>query len=320
MTIQQIYHLALQMGLKADPRGAKGVKAYLSKVKKHYESLPAEEKTYFDQSKLTDPYADSSIHLADKPDSAVRGILVGIDIGLGELLLAEELRDRGEKIDLVLGHHPIGRTLAELAEVMDLQVDVFSQHGVPVHLAESLMQERVGEVGRSVQSANHFREVDAARLLGLNLMNIHTLTDNLVQKFVGDYLKKAKPETVNDVLTALLKIPEYQEAKRRGAGPYLLAGRPNNRGGKIMIDMTGGTNPADKLYQELSKAGVSTVVGMHLNEKSVEQAKGAFLNIVIAGHIASDSLGMNLFLDELEKKGIKIIPCSGLIRVSRSKK
>ncbi|KKR97364.1 MAG: hypothetical protein UU49_C0033G0007, partial [Candidatus Magasanikbacteria bacterium GW2011_GWC2_41_17] len=50
------------------------------------------------------------------------------------------------------------------------------------------------------------------------------------------------------------------------------------------------------------------------------EAKGAFLNIIIAGHIASDSLGLNLFLDELEKKGIKIIPCSGLIRVSRVKK
>jgi len=28
-------------------------------------------------------------------------------------------------------------------------------------------------------------------------------------------------------------------------------------------------------------------------------------------------LGMNIFLDELEKKGIEIVPCSGLIRVSR---
>lgn len=320
MTIQQIYNLALQMGLKADPRGAKGVKAYLSKVKKHYESLAAEEKKYFDQSKLTDPYADSSIHLVDKPNLAVRGILVGIDIGVSELLLAEELRDRGEKIDLILGHHPIGRTLAELPEVMDLQVDVFSHYGVPVHVAESLMQERISEVGRSVQAANQYREIDAARLLGLNLMNIHTLTDNLVQNYLKNYLKKEKPATVGEVISALLKIPEYEEAKRRSAGPYVLTGKSNNRIGKIMIDMTGGTNPADKLYQELSKAGVSTVVGMHLNEKSFEQAKGAFLNIIIAGHIASDSLGLNLFLDELEKKGIKIIPCSGLIRESRSKK
>jgi hypothetical protein len=33
--------------------------------------------------------------------------------------------------------------------------------------------------------------------------------------------------------------------------------------------------------------------------------------------MASDSLGMNLFLDELERQGIEIVPCGGLIRVSR---
>lgn len=319
MTIQQIYDLALKMGLKADPRGPAGVKKYLAKVKRHFESLPVEEKKYFDQSKLTDPYADSSIHLVDKPNIEVNGLMVGIDIGVGEILLAEELRDRGEKIDLVLGHHPIGKTLAELAEVMDLQVDGFAAQGVPVHVAESLMQERISEVGRSVHAANHYREIDAARLLGLNLMNIHTLTDNLVQKFLTDFLKKKKSETVGEVMKALLELPEYQEAKRRGSGPQIISGRSANRAGKVYVDMTGGTNPSEKIFQELSKAGVSTVVGMHLNEKSFTEAKGAFLNIIIAGHIASDSLGLNLFLDELEKKGIKIIPCSGLIRVSRAK-
>lgn len=320
MTIQQIYDLALKMGLKADPRGQAGVKRHLAKVKKYFESLSAEEKKYFDQSKFTDPYADSNVHLADKPSAEVRGVLVGVDIGVGELLLAEELRDRGEKIDLVMAHHPIGKPLAELAEVMDLQVDSFAAQGVPVHVAESLMQERVSEVGRSVHPANHYREIDAARLLGLNLMNAHTLTDNLVQEFLTDYLKKKKPETVGEVIKALLELPEYQEAKRRGAGPHLQTGRLANRVGKIFVDMTGGTNPSDKIFQELSKAGVSTIVSMHFTEKGFAEAKEAFMNIVIAGHIASDSLGMNLFLDELEKKGIKIIPCSGLIRVSRVKK
>jgi len=48
-------------------------------------------------------------------------------------------------------------------------------------------------------------------------------------------------------------------------------------------------------------------------------AREAHLNVVVAGHCPSDSLGMNLFLDELEKRGIEIITCSGLIRVSRIK-
>jgi len=40
--------------------------------------------------------------------------------------------------------------------------------------------------------------------------------------------------------------------------------------------------------------------------------------VVIAGHMSSDSLGVNLFLDQLEKQGIEIVFCSGLIRVSRN--
>ncbi len=59
---------------------------------------------------------------------------------------------------------------------------------------------------------------------------------------------------------------------------------------------------------------------MHISEEHKKEAEDAHLNVVIAGHISSDSLGMNLFLDELEKKGIEIIPCSGLIRVSRVQK
>jgi len=59
---------------------------------------------------------------------------------------------------------------------------------------------------------------------------------------------------------------------------------------------------------------------MHMREESKKEAEAANINVVIAGHISSDSLGMNLFLDELEKRGIEIIPCSGLIRVSRAKK
>jgi hypothetical protein len=35
--------------------------------------------------------------------------------------------------------------------------------------------------------------------------------------------------------------------------------------------------------------------------------------------MSSDSIGMNIFLDELEKRGIEIISCSGFIRVSRIK-
>ncbi len=41
------------------------------------------------------------------------------------------------------------------------------------------------------------------------------------------------------------------------------------------------------------------------------------MHVVIAGHMSSDSVGINLFLDELERRGVGTIATSGLIRVHR---
>ena len=71
------------------------------------------------------------------------------------------------------------------------------------------------------------------------------------------------------------------------------------------------------MYEKLSQAGVGTIIGMHMSEDHKKQAEKHHINAIIAGHISSDSLGMNLLLDELEKQGIEIVACSGLMRVSR---
>lgn len=319
LTIKQIFGLGLKLGMAADPRGAKGVKKYLDHVKRDFEDLKPDEKPYFDKELLDNPYSDSRIHVGNS-ETKVKRILTGIDISSSEILLASQLGERGKKIDLVLAHHPVGYSLASLHGVMDMTVDLYEKLGMPVHLAEKLMDERIKEVGRGTHASNHYQMLDLAKLLGVNVMNTHTITDNLVQKFVHDYLKKKAPETVGELIKTILEIPEYSEAKKRGAGPRITAGSPKNRVGKFIIEMTGGTSPSNKVYQELSRAGVSTVIGMHMPEAAMEKVNDMHMNVVIAGHMSSDSLGMNLFLDELEKKGIEIVPCSGLIRVNRVKK
>jgi len=319
LTIRQIFDLAVKMGMAVDPRGAKGVKKYLERAKKTYEDMKPDEKEYFKLNSLVNPYSDSGVHVGDEK-TPVKRVLAGIDIGSAEVILASQLNERGKTVDLIIGHHPLGRSLVSLHGVMDIQIEIYARHGVPMHTAEKLMEARIKEVGRSVHASNHYRIIDAARLLGVNLMNVHTPADNLVTSFLNKYLKVNQSDTVADLLKDLCEIPEYNEARMRGAGPKIFAGSPNHRVGKFLIEMTGGTSPSDKVYKELSDAGVSTIVGMHMKETSKEKADEHYMNVVVAGHMSSDSLGMNLFLDELEKKGIEVIPCSGLIRVSRNKK
>jgi len=320
MTIKEIYNLAINLGIKADFRGQEGVQKFLDNKKKKLEKLPEKEKLDFDQEAIENPYLDSRIYNISQ-DKEIKKVLVGIDIDPAELLLAKEL----ENIDLVIAHHPLGKGLANLADVMSLQCDVLNFYGVPINIAEGLMKERIQEVARGVNSSNHQRTPDAARLLNINLLNIHTPADNLAAKFLKLKIDEKNPQTIEELIKLLKEIPEYKKAIKIGAGPKIFVGSPENRCGKIALtEITGGTEGSPKLYEKMAQAGIGTIVGMHISEEHKKEAEAAHLNVVIAGHISSDSLGMNIFLDELERQarlpdgqGIEIIPCSGLTRISR---
>ena len=59
------------------------------------------------------------------------------------------------------------------------------------------------------------------------------------------------------------------------------------------------------------------MVGMHIPDDHLEEVKKYHMKFVVAGHMASDSIGLNLLVDKLEEKGVEVIPCSGFIRNKR---
>jgi putative NIF3 family GTP cyclohydrolase 1 type 2 len=313
MKVQDIQNLAVKIGMEADFRGKEGVQKLLDGKKQKFDKLSAEDQKDFDKESLINPYLDSGVYnISD--DKEIKKVLVGIDIGPAEILIAKQLGD----IDLVIAHHPVGKGLAQLADVMHLQADVYNYYGVPINVAEGLMKERISEVARGVNASNHQRTVDAASLMKINLMNSHTPCDNLAAKFLRDLIEVKKPETVGELVNILKEIPEYAEAMKLGVGPKIFVGSPENRCGKVaMSEITGGTEGSPKLYEKMAQAGIGTSVAMHVSEEHRKEAESANVNIVIAGHISSDSLGVNLLMDELEKQGIEIVPCSGFTRFSR---
>jgi putative NIF3 family GTP cyclohydrolase 1 type 2 len=315
MTTQEIFDLALKLGIKADLRGEKKVKEFLDRTKKKYDKLGKDAKEGFDMDRLTNPYSDSRI-LVDNKKKAVKKVLAGIDIEGQEMLLAEKLG-----IDVIITHHPEGKALADLHTVMELQAEVLAGYGVPINIAESVIKSRINEVGRSVTSGNYNRWVDFARALKMDYMCVHTPCDNLAATFVQGLIDKKKPEYVEDLMNLLKEIPEYKEAGKYKAGPKLFAGSPDNHCGKIAItEFTGGTSGSKDIFERMSHYGIGTIIGMHMSEEHRKEAEKNHINVVIAGHMSSDSLGMNLFLDELEKKGVEVVPVSGLIRIKRGNK
>ncbi len=321
MTIQQIYKLAIELGIKNDFRNRAEIQKQLRRIKEKYEKLSENEKEFFDIEKLTSPYIDSRIHHHSGIKN-VKRVMAGIDIDSAELLFAAYFNNNNpkKKIDLVIAHHPVGKGLADLSGVMHLQADVLAQAGVPINVAESVLKEKISEVSRGVDPINHYKPVDTARLLNISFMNVHTPADNMVAMYLRKIFEKKKPEYVGDVLKTLKEIPEYKEATKKGAGPRLFTGSEDNRCGKIVFtELTGGTEGSPKIYEKMAQAGVGTIISMHQSEEHRKEAEKSHINVVIAGHISSDSIGMNLFLDELEKRDIEIISCSGLIRISRNK-
>lgn len=318
MTLQQIYDLAIDMGKKSDPRGEKTVNNYLQKLKKDYQELSEKKKKYFDKESLNNPYSDSRI-LFGNINLNVKKIMAGIDAEASEILLADRLNQKGEKIDLLISHHPSGHALASLHEVMDLQVDVFESYGVPANVAHALLEKRKSEVQRRFSPLNHGQTVDTARLLGIPLLALHTIWDNLGDNFMKNYFSKKKFQTAGEVLDDVNEIPEFVESLKGKAGPTLVSGSLSSRAGKVVVSFTGGTNPSKELYQEMAKAGVGTLVEMHVSEDSLKELQKLHINVIDTGHMAADSIGANLFLDQLEKRGVEVVPCSGLIRVRRIK-
>ena len=105
MNIQQIYKLAIEMGIKSDFRSKSHIEKELKRTREKYEKLSRGKKEIFDKEKLSNPYSDTRIHF-DNGNKNIKKIMVGIDIDTAEIMLAEEM-----DIEAVIAHHPIGMGL-----------------------------------------------------------------------------------------------------------------------------------------------------------------------------------------------------------------
>jgi len=289
MKLSHLYSQIIKFGKERDPRG---------------------------KSRITS-FEDTAL-LYGEADTDIKKIMVGVDIDAGELLLADRIR-KAEGLDLVISHHPQGSAYAVFYEVMQLQVDMLVSVGINKKVAQELIDERKQEVERRVLSQNHTRSTDAARLLDLPFMCVHTPADNHVSCFIKELLDREKPKRVENIVDILNGVPEYKDAARNNAGPRIILGNPKRPVGKVFVEMTGGTEGSKDVYDKMYKTGIRTLVSMHLSEEHFKKVKDANLNVVIAGHISSDTLGLNLLLDRIEKEEkFEIVECSGFRRVRRN--
>ncbi|MCP4481689.1 MAG: NGG1p interacting factor NIF3 [bacterium] len=317
MKIIEILQELIQIGIDTDPRGKKFVQGFLKDIQTKYAKLEDKEKKYFDQEKLTNPYLDSRVYY--ETDADISTVMLGIDVETPELLLLDALKKKGQKIDAAITHHPEGLGLSNLDDVMSLQTGLLHKFGVPINIAESIMNTRISDVSKGLMPINYNRTVDAAKLLDIPFMGVHTPSDNCVSDCLQKRFDEENPRKLQDIIEVLLEFEEYQISYKDNNSPKIINGNKNSSCGKIYVDMTGGTEGPAVSIEKLANAGVGTIVGMHMSPKHLEKAKECYVNILIAGHMSSDTLGLNLLFDKLERrKGeLEFISCSGFKRIKR---
>lgn len=259
-----------------------------------------------EMSGLKEVPADSGIVV---PAEDVKKVLFGIDIDTADLLLAKQLG-----ADLVLGHHPITDAPAtNLHLVMKRQIELMTRVGVPINKAQKVLQERVQLNDRGAHSKNWGKVGQAARLLNMPLMNIHIPIDIITETAVQAHLDKqlVHTSTVSDVIDALKQMPEF---RGEPAGPVIRCGAKDDYAGKVFVSMAGGTNGGPGVMKAYFEAGIGTLVMMHIPEDSLKAVKEqAIGNVIIAGHMRSDSVGINIFIKALEAEGIEVVRMGGIV-------
>jgi imidazolonepropionase-like amidohydrolase len=148
-------------------------------------------------------------------------------------------------------------------------------------------------------------------------MNIHLPCDEIGRRILQQLADCLAPSgTVADLVNAYRALPEMTASSE---GVELVCGSPAAQLGTTVVVHAAGTNGGYPVANALFEGGIGTVVYIHLSDRQrirlMEENKG---NLILTGHYASDSLGINPLIDALEDAGVKVDCCNKMIRVKSS--
>ena len=261
----------------------------------------------------TDEIMDFSLRLAGlnriPEDSAIynngnniKKILFGLDANATELLLAHQLG-----FDAVISHHPAGGTaIIDHYQVFKRHIGQMISAGIPEHVARKAVERKLGQLEADSHTRNYNHAVDVAKLLKMPYMNIHTPLDEVGRKIMQEQIDQNTNEKskVKEVISTLNKLPEFRKAATK---IKLRVGKLDNPIGKIIVSHGAGTNGGYDVAKTYFEHGVNTLIYIHVGFPDLERLMNDDMgNLIITGHIASDSVGINPFIRELEKQGVSI--------------
>ena len=243
----------------------------------------------------------------------IKRVLAGIDMTTSELMLAKQLG-----FDCVAQHHPNGVVNKDASALFGRDhMKKLMECGVPCNQAQKLAYSKTEGMHQRMHSRNMGGMCSVAQLLDINDLALHTPADILAERYtqkVMDDLMSRKPMcTCQDIIDTLMSIREYQEAYSTQK-PEIWVGNKDSLAGKIYVCMYGVGAPSAEEYNAMADAGIGTFITMHATPEVIEGVKKhQKANLVIAGHMSSDSLGFNQILKAWEDQGIEVVRINGIL-------
>ena len=316
MRLGDFYQTCIRIGWAADVHSRETVDDQLASSRREYEALPEHLKPYYDRERLTNPFGDTRIAVGSE-DVELRTAMIGIIVDPPEILTAAYLRDRGQRIDALIAHHPVGVARGTNPWEEEPVVGLLTSYGVPRAAIEGAIQD---EVARRRAEYDDFQitAVEEARRHGFALACVHNPADYCLRRYLEAKLDEARPQQVGDVVALLLTIPEFRPSMAIGAWPRVVAGDPDRPAGRVVAKVAGWIFPL-VAYPLMAAAGVGTVVQFGRSHAHYQAAAQCGINVVCLPHYGADSLGVNLVLDDVERLHgpLDVIGCHGFTRVRR---
>jgi hypothetical protein len=256
--------------------------------------------------------ADTTINV---PAKDVHQALFGIDVDPADLLLAKQ-----KGYDLVIAHHPTGGSaVLEFPKVLSKHADILVKHGVPKAAALEAVRELQDEREPRAHAENYDHLPSVARLIGIGLMCIHNPCDEIGRRIMDETLKARLPSKprVQDAIDVLQSMPEFRAAKTRIVQRM---GKLENPLGRWAVHHGAGTNGGVPVARAAFDHGIDTVFYIHIDAGALRRLGEVYgregaKNLVVTGHLASDSIGINVLVRELRGRGIRVDTYSGIIDV-----
>ena len=253
--------------------------------------------------------SDSKIYV---PGRDIQRVIFSIDPDPSLFFLAREMN-----YDLVISHHYTSACI-DAWKVFLKHVDQMVNAGIPREEAEKAVKDKLLALKITGHARNYDLVDSIARALKVPFMNIHNPLDEIgrriMQETIDKHIKGKDKVLVRDVIDALYTLREFKAAETR---ILLGVGREDNSVSKVIVSHGALTNGGYEVARTYFKYGINTVVYIHISPSDLIRLRRENMgNLIISGHIASDSVGINPFLDKLEKEGLEVLRIGGVVPAS----